>query len=262
MKLKRLLHCLLIMAVFVVDVKVRARVVDLPKGCVKTESPCAVLTVDGVYKKEFPWGVLRSNGGDSYFVMNQHQVKLIRGHFVIEAHEPVEVVTLLGDMQIRQGHAYLDVRDREVHFTNISSRFDYKPLGESKNFDLPKGFSNVLRAISQNGVAESGFPKIAEVRPLVKGWGGLYGRKEVGVFKGQLQQFMQAWTKAQQEIGPWYAETVARAIASEKAEEARQAALKARQRVEAERWKVIFRERNYLGVDPGETFDGPKTLDQ
>ncbi len=256
MKRAHSLQLLLALFVFTLDVKVRARVIELPHGCVKGEAACAVLNLSGVLKKKMVWGDLRVSEGGSYLITSANQLRLIRGHFFVEAHEPIEVSTLYGVFKVKFGRAFFDVRDQIVNFTNVSSSdFKYQPRGDQQDYELPVGFANYLTLISTNGAAEAGYPKIAELKPLVKGWGGLYGQGEIATFKSQLNTFALVWTKAQKIVGPWYTDTVNREIAAEKAEEARLAAIRARQRAESEHWRALFRDRNFVGVDPGDTHD-------
>lgn len=255
MKTHRLIQISLAIFVFALDVKVRARVIELPHGCVKAQSACAVLNLSGVFENKVSWGTFRVGEGSSYVLNEDKQVRLVRGHFLVDAHEPVEVSTLYGFFKIKSGRVFFDVKDQIINFTNISSDLSYQPRGDVQKYDLPQGFANYLTQISSNGVAETGFPKVAELKPLVKGWGELYGKTELQLFKTQLKTFSVVWTKAQKIVGPWYTATVEREVAEEKAEEARQAAIRERTRKENERWKSMFRERNYLGVDPGETHD-------
>jgi len=68
-----------------------------------------------------------------------------------------------------------------------------------------------------------------------------------------IREFFPSWLNAKNAVGPWYAEIVDREIASEKAEEAEQARRIAARHAESEKIRSFFRERNLLGVDPGET---------
>jgi len=261
---QRLPQIFVFLLIFALDVRSRARAIDAPAGCTKTGGVCAVLSDSGLLRKAMPWGELRAGEGSSYIVVSDSEIRLIRGHFLIDSKSSeknptkitaAKVSTLYGDFKVRAGQTFFDVKDAIVSFTNISSELTYEPLGETQFYDLPRGFMNYLTKVTSKGVAEAGYPRLAELKPLIKGWGSLFASTEIGKFRTDFDAFSVHWSKAQKIVGPWYTETVEREIASERAEEERAARLREIQRQENAKWKKMFRERNYLGVDPGDTHD-------
>jgi hypothetical protein len=241
--------------VFAADVRVKAHVVEAPKNCSKSKNVCAILNDSGVLRRKMSWGSLRVSEGSSYIVVSETELRLIRGHFLIAAEKPVKVSSLYGDFKALSGQSYFDVKDQIVSFTNLTASLKYQPLGETQFYDLPAGFMNYLTLVNSQGIAEAGYPRLAELRPLIKGWGELFSSAEIGKFRADYRQFSESWSKAQKVVGPWYTQTVEREIAAEKSEEDRQARLREQHRLESAKWRDLFHERNYLGVDPGDTHD-------
>ncbi|MCB0350913.1 MAG: hypothetical protein KDD38_07005, partial [Bdellovibrionales bacterium] len=85
--------------------------------------------------------------------------------------------------------------------------------------------------------------KPAEIDPLIKNWSQFYSLKDKSIFKNDLKNFMSAWSGASSLVGPWYVEVVQREIASQEAEEARQARLKAEREAENNKYRDMFRRR-------------------
>lgn len=227
------------------DVRVRALTLSEPRNCLQDETgrPCAVYTENWIDVMALSTAVVKLSKGSTVERESASELKLVRGLVKIKAETKTVVKTLYGSLELSHGEVLIESRDSVVKFTNLSSDLQYSPKGESTRHKLPIGFSTYFAGITKSGVAETGYPRPAEIEQLIKDWGKFYLRTEKSQFASELKSFMPNWQKATQQIGQIYVSTVKREIAAQEAEEAYQARLKAAREAENNKYRHMFQKR-------------------
>jgi hypothetical protein len=233
----------LVILVSVLEVRVHAMPTEYPKNCLESEESCAIQNEKNAQFINTQAASISLGEGASLNRKSDSEFQLIRGTFKVYAKSDVKLLTLFGEMTLTEGDVLVEVKDQVVNFTNLSADLKYSPRGESQNYNLPVGFSMYLSRITKTGVAEAGMPRPAEIEPLIKIWSRLYSRQQKSQFISDLKEFMVSWRAAIQFVGPWYLDTVQRSIASQEAEDARRARLKAEQDRENNKYREMFRKR-------------------
>lgn len=228
------------------DVRIQARALEIPKNCQDKGVACAILSEVAIEDVSTSAYQVRATKGSSFVRKSETALQVVRGLFRVQAKDAVEVHALYGRLAFTQGEVLIEASDGIVRFTNLSSPdLKYEPRGEGQLHLLPVGFSTYFTKITKSGVAEAGYPRPAEIEPLIKKWAQSFFdvRSEKLKFSSDLKTFMQAWHEATKLVGPWYLDTVEREIASQRAEEARLARLRAEREAEERQYREMFRQR-------------------
>jgi hypothetical protein len=257
--MKRIIKLLLVLAVTVVNVKVKARSVELPNNCRNTKRECTIYAEKQIEKLATQSAQIVISRGATVTRTKEQQIKLIRGLIRVssnslqhlqgqsgsqKAHFTTNVHTIYGDIELSDGDVLIEASDSIVKLTNLSSgNMMYHPRGEDRAHHLPKGFATYLAKVTSSGVAEAGYPHPAEVDMLVARMARVYSRSEKAQLRNDLEQFRTAWREATRIVGPWYLDTVKREIASELEEKERQARLRAAREAEDRKLREMFQQR-------------------
>jgi hypothetical protein len=237
---------------FSLNVKVRASNIVVPENCVELQNqPCSIYNQKDIEVLNTAQAEIRMVKGASLTKVSEGEYKLLRGVFVVNvkpgekiaSDNKINITTLYGSLQIKNGEAVIEVKDLVTHFTNISADLKYHPRGESSTYALPSGFSSYFAKITKTGVAETGYPRPAEIKPLLRLWSSSYKLSELSQFEVKLKDFKIMWEKATELVGPWYVDTVKREIAAQEKEEARLARIRAAIEAENKKYQDMFRKK-------------------
>lgn len=241
-----------------VDVQYRAQAHQSRPDCLTLQKACSLLGEKPLQLIPLKQGTLRISKGSSVKFDDEGIMTLIRGQFSLESISSVKVKTLYASIEVKEGEALLQVKDMIVNLTNLSGKVTYTPRGEKNPgdllsvfgiYDLPKGYSIYFSGITEAGVAKTGFPHPAAVDPLIRTWASLYLKSEKNSLKDKMKEFMISWSEATELASRWYRETYLNEIEKHEAEQRRWALLRAQKAAENEKWKSLFRKRNYIGTD-------------
>jgi hypothetical protein len=239
-------HLVCALLATVLDVRVHAAVFEEPSHCLKSPSArCAVMAASGFHELELEsQSSVRLAKGSAVIRDSEGRLELVRGTFLVEAGDhPVGVKSIYAHFEVSSGAALIEVTDSRVRYFNISSRMTYRPLGERSSHVLPIGYSSESSKVLISGVADTAYPRPAELESLIHSWAKVYGRKEKADFVASLKDFTHEWRSTTRTVGTWYLDTVQRSIAAHEAELARQARLKANRERENSRYREMLRRR-------------------
>ena len=227
------------------EVRVKAKNIDLPASCSTGSGSCAILFKERRLNSiELYKGTVKATDGSSLIKINENQVRIIRGEFYVEANDPEIVIqSLYGEVRVKNGAALLLADNQKIEFYSLKGVVTYQPRGENLVHTLPVGLTTNFSYITSQGVAQTAFPRLAVVKKLVENWSPFYLRSEKEQFKADMRKYMESWSHFSSEVGPWYQEVVEREIASLQAEREREARLKAQEDAENSKMRSLFRER-------------------
>lgn len=168
---------------------------------------------------------------------------LVRGIVRIDAKDTIKINNRFGDVIVSNGQALIEAHDDQLIFINLSGVLRYMPAGENQYYELPMGYSSFFTHVNKSGVAVTGFPRPADIDPLLKRWALTVPQAQRGVLAEEFRRFSRIWRKSTEQASQWYVSTISRELASLRAEEARQARLKAIRETENKKYQEMFRRR-------------------
>lgn len=239
------LHIIIFLLAMTVDVRVRAKPIEVPKKCTELyDQECAILAQSALEDFKTPSGMQVFITKNSSLVRKSaNEITMVRGSARVSATDNVVIRNLYGELTLNGGVVIIEASDSLFKFTNLSAKLFYRPRGEKVSHELPVGYSTYFAYVTKSGVADTGFPHPAEIEQLIKSWGKLVYNSERKKFAEDLDKFLASWALVTQNVSDWYVDTVQREIASLRSEEERIARLKAAREAEDRKYRNMFRSR-------------------
>lgn len=240
----KLLRALCLMAVFCLDVHVRADSLekhDEKESCWGVSLPCSIYASQG--KKVLESEGLRMVLAPGALVEQRtgNLVQLVSGSVYIEISRPLRIGTPYGKFWCPdECTALINRQSGNVKLKSLAGAWIVERLGEKSDYELKPATQVWLSEVSDTGQASMEFPQSLPWDSTVKNWAALFpGEPEE--FKQALVKFRKVWKEAVEEVSEVHNRAADRNIASHNQELAEEA--KRRQKVEKEQQdlKELFR---------------------
>ena len=244
---RTILRMTLFVMAFTIKVTVKAEVIQEPKGCHnQAVTPCSYFIQS--HHEVIQWNdhKFRLSKGTSFIRNAVGEYKLVNGEALIESEKELIMSTLYGKVKLEAGRALIKTGNRKTDFYSLAGVLKFQPRGMDEYTFLPVGFSNFVGRVLDTGIADTGYPKPAELDILLPLWAKFFTKSEKDILQAQMSVYREPWRVAVEQSGPWYVDTMKRQIAALEAERERKRRLRAAKLKEQNYFKEMFRRRNNL----------------
>ncbi len=248
--MKRALEVFVFLAVYVLDVRVKAETVDpnealifWPSHCYNKTLPC---TVKNLTKKSklVHLGVEMSLSLNATVTLATQGVTLVSGILLIENNSNINVKTLYSDIKVN-GAVLLKVTGQSIEITSLEGISEARRRGDEVFYSIPPGYTYIIGAVNSKGVADFEFPQSASFVSVVNNWSSLsYMTKPKFTLKAQ--EFRVSSINAGLFLSKTYKTIIERRIASHRKMLKRRQLNKVVKQKEIEGLRALFRKKNYL----------------
>jgi hypothetical protein len=241
--MKKIGRLILLMALFCVDVRVRA---DDLKDCWGKSIPCPVQALTGKRLVEVDNLKISMSANALLEQRSDDLIQLVRGDFYVETAKPVKLQTPYGRFWCEGECKALFERDeREITIKNLQGRWLIQRTGETQTYALAPALQTWLGEVEPDGRAQMEFPQSLPWLQTTKLWAALYPG-DVGHLKTDLAQFRVVWHHAVESVSELHKTTAQREIASYRRTQDEERARQKAQEKEDESLRNLFRQKNYL----------------
>ncbi len=156
---------------FTLDVRVHAKIVQTPNGCIEQSGYC-VMKAEGT-KEVFTFGdVVISLKSNSTFVRQSlGQYSLVKGIFLFSSKETLDVETPYGKIAVEPNSKIIfEKKEDRVVLDVIFGKARMNPLGSAQPVDVLEGYENYMTGVDHSLKGRTGIPKPIIIEPTLKTW--------------------------------------------------------------------------------------------
>ncbi|MBT4762101.1 MAG: hypothetical protein HOO06_10420 [Bdellovibrionaceae bacterium] len=253
--MKTSLRVFLFFLFFTLEVRVKAQqlatypndlnAIELPENCLEKQSAiCAVKSHTGTKKSIKKNGLHLVLGSNSVVEINQKQIKLIKGHFLVMENSGYSLSTRKLKSLSTHGELLYEISEENSTVYAINDHVYLQTKGDLEKLMLLPATSLVIGKVGPKGYITD-FPLLTTYRKLIQKYSQLYPSTKQD-FLAQMHVYRNNWKVSGEKLGKLYKDNADLLIAQQKAADLK--------RKQSKEWLLktnqglvdLFRQKNYI----------------